>query len=77
MFVCGRAHPTAFMYRSEENLWESLGLYFHPVGPRDPTQVSSLGGKHLYPVSHLASLMNVVFSGHWNYSIMRPCGTLQ
>lgn len=38
----------------EENLVE-LVLSFHLVSSKDPMQVTSLRGKHLYPLSHLAS----------------------
>lgn len=34
----------------------STGSFLPPWGSRDWTQVPSLGGNHLYPLSHLASL---------------------
>lgn len=34
-------------------MWEPI-LYFHLLGPRDGTQVTRFGGKHLYQWSHLA-----------------------
>ena len=42
------------MGRSENNLLESA-LSFYRVDARDGTQVDGLGGKHIYPQSHLAA----------------------
>ena len=45
---------TATVWESEDNL-ENLVLHFHYVGPRDESQGFRLGGKHLCPLSNLAS----------------------
>lgn len=37
-----------------EKLTQELALVFHHVGSRDPTLVIRLGGRPLYPLSHLA-----------------------
>lgn len=42
------------MWETEDSLLESV-LFFHQVGPRDGAQVSRLGRKRLYPLSHLAA----------------------
>lgn len=42
------------MWGSKDSLWESV-LSFHYVGLGDPTLVAKLGGKYLYPLSHLFS----------------------
>lgn len=42
------------IWRSDKNLREST--LFYCVGLKDPIQVIRLGGKHLYPLSHVASL---------------------
>lgn len=39
---------------------------FHHVGPRDGTQVLKLGGKCLYPLSHLADPSTIVFRDSWH-----------
>lgn len=47
--------------RSENNLQESA-LDLHHVGPTAQTLGCKLGGNHLYPLSHLASLVLAVFN---------------
>jgi hypothetical protein len=37
---------------SGENLRKSV--IFYSVGPRDGTEIGSLGGRHIYHLSHLA-----------------------
>lgn len=46
---------------SQASLWDYTGGLSHdsiltvqPVGPGDQTQVISVGGKHIYPLSYLA-----------------------
>lgn len=48
----GTAHvcATVSTRRSGDNLWEPL-LSSHHVGTGDQTQVDSLSGKHLHPLS--------------------------
>lgn len=49
--VCGVCELVCTcMWRSEDNKQEPI-LSSHPVGCRDGTQVISLGGKCLYPLS--------------------------
>lgn len=43
---------TEHVWRSGDNVKE-LVLSFHQVGPGARTQVMKLGGKRLYPLSHL------------------------
>lgn len=53
IYVCAYIHmsthtqDTVHISGSEDNLWESI-LSFHPLGPRDHTQVVGLGSKHLH-----------------------------
>lgn len=49
MHTCAITH----MWRLKDN-FQKLVLSFHRVGPGDQTHVS-LGGKHLYSLSHLTS----------------------
>lgn len=56
LYVCGGMHPMVYLWRSEKNLQKSiLFLHFYRVGSRNQTQVVSLGGKHLYLMSHFFS----------------------
>lgn len=41
--------------KSRYSFWESV-LSFHHAGSEDQTQVTTFSGKHLYSVSHHASL---------------------
>lgn len=53
-------HTVGFIRNSEDNFQGSI-VCFHHVGPRDGTQVISLGSKHHYPLSHLANPYEVVW----------------
>lgn len=57
MCVCISVCATALTWRSENNLQESSS-YFHSFVARDGVDAIRLGTKHLYPVTHLTSLLN-------------------
>ena len=48
------------VWKSEDSLLESI-LSFYPVGSGAQTQVTKLGGTHLYPVSHLNTTPTITF----------------
>lgn len=47
----------------EVSVWRSVSTLYQ-VGSGDQTQVASLGGKHLYPLGHLGSLVLLLFKQH-------------
>lgn len=53
--VCAACTPTARVWKSEDNLRESI-LSFGQVEPRDGTWVIRLGDKHIYLLRELANL---------------------
>lgn len=53
MYVCWHTHATEYLWRPDKNLLESF-LSSYQVGPEDWIQVVKLGGRCLYPRSHLA-----------------------
>lgn len=54
----GGAHMCVYYHRLHHVCGGGLShdsvLTFQPVGPGDQTQVISVGGKHIYPLSYLA-----------------------
>lgn len=48
-----------YIWRSEDNWVESV-LSLYRIGPRDPTRVVRLGGKHFSPVNHLSPLLSFI-----------------
>ena len=52
MYVHMSVHAMTWMWSSEDSFWE-LVLTFHHVGLGDQTQAVRLGGKCLYPLTHL------------------------
>lgn len=53
VFMCGGAHSTACVSRSEDKVQGSV-LSFHHVHPGDRTWVIGLNGSHCYVLSNLA-----------------------
>lgn len=51
----GQEHAMARVWTSEDIFLKSI-LFFHGVSPRDSSQFILLGGRHLFPLRHLADL---------------------
>lgn len=47
IYVCAFTVCCVVLWRSKDNLQEFF-LFFHHMGPGDPTQVMKTGGKYLY-----------------------------
>lgn len=54
MYVCVGTHPTAHMWKSVDNLRESV-FYFYCMTPRNRTHIIRFCSSHLYQLSHLAN----------------------
>lgn len=63
--VCAGAHAIVHIWRSEDNIWESvLSLYY--VNLEDWIRDIRLGNKHLSPLSHLfGSTLQILRSEIW------------
>ena len=68
LWVVVYAHTVDFIRNSKDNFQESI-VCFHHVGPRDGTQVISLGSKHHYPLSHLVNPYEVFWKPCLGYSL--------
>lgn len=59
VLVCVRSHTPQHTCGGQRISYRQQ--FSHRVGPRDPTQVSRLGGNHLYPPSHLTDPVSLAF----------------
>lgn len=58
------------IWRSDKNRRESI--LFSYVGPKDPTQVIRLGGKYLYPLSHVVNPSLTLFFLPYSLPLSSP-----
>lgn len=75
MHMHGQEHAMARVWTSEDIFLKSI-LFFHGVSPRDSSQFILLGGRHLFPLRHLADL-EVKFLVIAIFSLRSPWGGKQ
>jgi hypothetical protein len=58
-YECMYRHPMTYIWRSQDNLWESI-FFIYYVGLVNQTQAIKLRGNHLYLLSLLVSLIKLL-----------------